>query len=120
MASEAPPLQWDSFSREKNVVGRALRLPDSSIGHPPRIPVWLRWEQSVIYFVTICVEDRKQVLANKAAFNAFKNTAAKFRGWRVLAAILMADHLDVVVAPTERHARLGISPRRLNDGCEKN
>src|ERR1700693_3959447 len=57
------------------------------MGHPPRIPVWLRWEQSVIYFVTICVADRKRVLANEAAFKAFKNAPAKFRRWRVLAAI---------------------------------
>jgi REP element-mobilizing transposase RayT len=77
------------------------------VGHPPRIPVWLRWEQSVIYFVTICVKDRKRVLANDAAFDAFKNAAAKLREWRVLAAILMPDHLHIVVAPRERDARLG-------------
>jgi hypothetical protein len=34
------------------------------MGHPPRISVSLRWEQSVIYFVTICVKGRKRVLAN--------------------------------------------------------
>jgi hypothetical protein len=45
----------------------------------------------VIYFVTICVEDRKPVLANDAAFNAFKNAAVKLREWRVLAGILMPD-----------------------------
>jgi REP-associated tyrosine transposase len=77
------------------------------MGHPPRIPVWLRWEQSVIYFVTICVADRKRVLANEAAFKTFKNAAAKFRRWRVLAAILMPDHLHAVVAPNERDAQLG-------------
>jgi len=59
------------------------------MGHPPRIPIWLRWEQSAIYFVTICVKERKRVLANDAAFTAFKNAAAKLREWRVLAAILM-------------------------------
>jgi len=77
------------------------------MGHLPRIPAWLRWEQSVIYFVTICVKDRKQVLANEPAFNALKNAAAKLREWRVLAAILMPDHLHVVVAPSERDAQLG-------------
>jgi REP element-mobilizing transposase RayT len=69
------------------------------MGHAPRIPVWLHWEQSVIYFVTICVKDRKQVLANESAFAAFKNAAVKLREWRVLAAILMPDHLHAVVAP---------------------
>jgi len=77
------------------------------MGHLPRIPAWLRWEQSVIYFVTICVKDRKQVLANEPAFNALKNAAAKLREWRVLAAILMPDHLHVVVAPSEGDAQLG-------------
>ena len=61
----------------------------------------------MIYFVTICVEDRKQVLANEAAFNAFKNAAVKFQQWRMLAAVLMPDHLHVVVAPREREAQLG-------------
>jgi hypothetical protein len=31
------------------------------MAHPPRIPVRLRDEQAVIYFVTICVADRKRV-----------------------------------------------------------
>jgi putative transposase len=77
------------------------------MGHPARIPVWLPWEQSVIYFVTICVKDRKSVLANEAAFNAFNYAAAKLQEWRVLAAILMPDHLHAVVAPSERDAQLG-------------
>jgi hypothetical protein len=80
----------------------------NSMGHPPRIPVWLRWDQTVIYFVTICVTDRKPVLANKEAFNAFKLAASKLEHWCVLAAILMPDHLHVIVAPTiEREAKLG-------------
>jgi REP element-mobilizing transposase RayT len=78
------------------------------MGHPPRIPVWLRWDQSVIYFVTMCVEDRKLVLANQNAFLAFKRAATRLRHWRVLAAVLMPDHLHVIVAPTEdREAKLG-------------
>jgi len=48
------------------------------MGHPPRIPVWLHWEQSVIYFVTIRVKDRKSVLANEAAFNALKKPLQNF------------------------------------------
>jgi len=47
------------------------------------------------------------VLANEAAFNALKNAAARLREWRVLAAILMPDHLHVVVAPSERDGRVG-------------
>jgi putative transposase len=78
------------------------------MGHPPRIPVWLRWEQSVIYFVTICVTDRKPVLANESGFQAFNIALAKLRDWTVLAAILMPDHLHAIVAPTkDRDARIG-------------
>jgi putative transposase len=78
------------------------------MGHPPRIPAWLRWEQTVVYFVTICVADRKPVLANREAFNAFKLASSKLEHWRVLAAILMPDHLHVIVAPTKgREAKLG-------------
>jgi REP element-mobilizing transposase RayT len=78
------------------------------MGHPPRIPVWLRWNQSVIYFVTMCVEKRRPVLANEKAFNAFKSAAARLRDWTVLSAILMPDHLHVIVAPTDdRDANVG-------------
>ena len=75
---------------------------------PPRIPVWLRWEQSVIYFVTICVADRKPVLANAEAFGAFGRAISKLQGWHVLAAVVMPDHIHVVVAPSgNRDAKLG-------------
>jgi len=78
------------------------------MAHPPRIPVWLRWEQSVVYFVTICIADRKPFLANEAAFAAFQNAAARLRDWTALAGILMPDHLHVIVAPTaDRDAKVG-------------
>jgi hypothetical protein len=78
------------------------------MAHPPRIPVWLRWDQLVIYFVTICVANRKPILANREAFNAFKLAASKLEDWHVLAAILMPDHVHVLVAPTkERETKLG-------------
>ncbi|MGB8805055.1 MAG: transposase, partial [Chthoniobacterales bacterium] len=65
------------------------------------------WEKSVIYFVTICVAHRKPVLANNAAFSAFKRAVARLRHWKVLAAVLMPDHLHVVVAPEDRDAKVG-------------
>jgi REP element-mobilizing transposase RayT len=78
------------------------------VGHPPRIPVWLPWEQRVIYFVTICVANRQAVLANEPAFNALKTAIGRLEDWRVLAAILMPDHLHVIAAPIEnRNAKLG-------------
>ena len=78
------------------------------MGHPPRIPVWLRWEQSVIYFVTICVANRRTVLANETAFKALKTAVGKLDNWKVLAAMLMPDHMHVIAAPIEsRDAKLG-------------
>ena len=78
------------------------------MGHPPRVPVWIGWEKSVMYFITICVADRKSVLANNAAFSAFKRAVARLRHWKVLAAVVMPDHLHVIVAPTrDRDAKVG-------------
>jgi REP element-mobilizing transposase RayT len=71
------------------------------MGHPPRIAMRLPWGQSVVYFVTICVADRKPVLANDKAFCAFKRAISKLTHWKVLAAVLMPDHLHVIVTPTE-------------------
>jgi len=78
------------------------------MGHPPRIPVWLGWEQRVIYFVTICIANREPVLANDRALRAFKAAVAKLQHWTVLAAVLMPDHLHVIVSPIgARDAKLG-------------
>jgi putative transposase len=77
-------------------------------GPSPRIPVWLRWDQSVVYFVTICVANRQPVLANDQAFRAFRTAAARLRDWTVLAGILMPDHLHVIAMPTkDRDAKVG-------------
>ncbi len=73
-----------------------------------RVPVWLRWEQPVIYFVTICVANREPVLANQRVFRAFKTAVAKLQHWRVLAAVLMPDHVHLIVSPIDvRDAKLG-------------
>ena len=45
---------------------------------------------------------------SKQALHAFSLAASKLREWQVMAAILMPDHLHVIVAPTkEREAKLG-------------
>jgi REP element-mobilizing transposase RayT len=71
------------------------------MAHPSRIPVQLRWEQRVIYFVTVCVANREPVLANEQAFRAFKTAITKLQHWNVLAAVLMPDHLHVIVSPID-------------------
>jgi len=78
------------------------------MAHPPRIPVWLPWEQGVIYFVTLCVAGRKPILANYETLRAVRNAARSLKNWRVISAVLMPDHLHAVVTPTaDRGARLG-------------
>jgi putative transposase len=62
----------------------------------------------VIYFVTICVADREAVLANKRTLGALKTAAVRLHDWNLLAAVLMPDHLHVIVTPKkDRDARVG-------------
>ena len=80
------------------------------MAHPPRIPVRLRWEQGVIYFVTFCVRDRCKVLATNEAFAAFKAALTKLGKWTVIAGLLMPDHVHLLAAPKDRDGQLAISP----------
>lgn len=77
------------------------------MARPPRIPVWLRWDQEVVYFVTFCVQGRHHVLANDATFAAFQQAVGRLTGWSVIAGLLMPDHVHVLVAPKEREAAVG-------------
>ena len=90
------------------------------VGHPPRVPVWLPLEQRVIYFVTICVANRRQVVANEAASKAFKVAVGKLDKWKVLAAMLMPDHLHVIAAPINNRAtRVGNFSGALKRGMRQ-
>ena len=89
------------------------------MGHPPRIPVRLRSDQRVIYFVTICVMDCRPVLANERTFRALENAVAQLQNWTVLAAVLMPDHLHVLVAPKDRLFRVGNVAAALKRGMRK-
>jgi putative transposase len=71
------------------------------MGRPPRIPVWLRWEQRVTYFVTLCVADRRSVLANAKVFRAIEDFCNQNTNWRVIAAVVMPDHFHALVCPVE-------------------
>ena len=54
----------------------------------------------MIYFITICVADRQKVLANDQALVALKNAGPKLERRRLLAAVLMPDHLHAIVTPS--------------------
>jgi REP element-mobilizing transposase RayT len=69
------------------------------MSRPPRIPNWLPWEQSTVYFITFCVAPRKPVLANVHAWQICRDVFNKLDQWIVLAAIAMPDHLHLLASP---------------------
>src|SRR6266403_2752935 len=72
------------------------------MGEPPRLrEIQLPWEKSIIYFVTLCVKDRRRVLANTRVFEAMQTTISQLRRWRVLAGVIMPEHAHWIVAPIE-------------------
>ena len=77
------------------------------MAHPPRIPVWLRWDQEVVYFLTFCVARRETALANDEAFAAFKYAIARLTNWNAIAAVLMPDHVHLLIAPNDGEAAVG-------------
>ena len=72
------------------------------MAEPPRLSeILLPWEKSIIYFVTLCVQDRRKVLANAEMFDAIRRTIPQLCKWHVLAAVIMPDHVHVIVSPME-------------------
>ena len=47
------------------------------------------------------------MLANDRAFVAFKSAIERLTQWNVIAAILMPDHVHLLIAPLEREAAVG-------------
>ena len=77
------------------------------MAHPPRIPVWLEWDQEVVYFVTFNVSGRRRVLANVPAFAAWEVAVARLTTWTVMAGVMMPDHLHMLAFPHHRDADVG-------------
>ncbi len=78
------------------------------MAHPPRIPVLLPAEKTVVYFLTLCVDGREHVLANAAAMSAFQKVVKRLEGrWIIPCATLMPDHLHFIAIPHEREASIG-------------
>jgi len=74
------------------------------MARPPRIPNWLRWDQSTVYFITFCVEHRKAVLANPQAWKISLATFERLNQWNIMGAIAMPDHIHILAAPSDREA----------------
>ena len=79
------------------------------MAEPPRLPAMLLpWENSIIYFVTICVKGRDNVLAIPKVFEAIKTAISQLQKWHVLAGVIMPDHtLWVVSSADDRHLSVG-------------
>ena len=69
------------------------------MARPPRIPVWLPLDQTVTYFITICVAGRKPVLNNPVVFGAILKFCDLNEEWQTLAAVVMPDHFHALVRP---------------------
>jgi len=86
------------------------------MSRPPRIPNWLPDDQSTIYFITFCVEERKPVLANSRTWSTCCDVFEKLDQWTILSALAMPDHIHMLAAPADRDASVSSfakSKRRL-------
>jgi putative transposase len=87
------------------------------MGEPPRLPeIQLPWEKSIVYFVTLCVKDRRKMLASPKMFQAIKAAVAQLRRWHVLAAVIMPDHAHLIVSPIENR---GLSVGDFSTGLKR-
>jgi len=72
------------------------------MGEPPRLSeIQLPWEKSIIYFVTLCVKGRRNLLANPKIFGAIKSAIIQLRKWHVMAAVIMPNHIHIIISPAE-------------------
>lgn len=74
------------------------------MSRPPRIANWLPWEHSTVYFITLCVANRKWVLNNGRAWKLCICTFERLDRWTIIGALAMPDHLHLLATPGERGA----------------
>ena len=87
--------------------GQNGRPTIEGMARPPRIPVWLRHDQVVTYFVTLCTENRRPALDNPTTFQAIKAFCRANENWHTAAAVAMPDHFHALVSPTkDREVRI--------------
>ena len=78
-------------------------------GHLRRLQVV--WEKHPVYFITVCVADRRPLLANDAAANILREEWKGLRerhGWTVGKYVVMPDHVHFFVT-AERSAAKSLS-----------
>jgi REP element-mobilizing transposase RayT len=59
---------------------------------------------SPLIFLTVCMKDRKKILANHAAHQLLLNAWARADQWRVGRYVLMPDHLHLFCSPARHPA----------------
>ena len=71
------------------------------MSQPPRLKtIHLPWEQTIIYFVTLCVQHREHCLDNPETFAAIKTSIAQINRWHFIAGVVMPDHFHALVTPS--------------------
>jgi putative transposase len=71
------------------------------VNRPPRVPNWLPLDHPTIYFLTLCVLPRRFVLSNDQAWSICLSTLLRLDQWTILSALVMPDHLHVLVSPLQ-------------------
>ena len=72
------------------------------MAEPPRLSeILLPCDKSIVYFVALCVKERRHVLANPKMFEAIRAVLTELRKWHFLAGVLMPDHAHFVITRAE-------------------
>jgi putative transposase len=77
------------------------------MAHPPRLSSIHQAHGTLIYFITCCVQDRRQVLNNSVCFEVFQAACNAATHWRIHAAVLMPDHFHALISPLHAEASPG-------------
>jgi REP-associated tyrosine transposase len=70
------------------------------MGEPPRLSeIRIPAGTSITYFVTLCVNGRRPVLATPEVFESVQRTIGDLKHWEIQAGVIMPDHIHFVIAP---------------------
>jgi len=72
--------------------------------HPAHPPVVNSFDNPVIIFVTVCMADRKPILANQEAFAVLLAAWRSAAEWQVGRFVVMPDHIHFFCAPAHEQA----------------
>ena len=76
------------------------------MARPPRIPMRLALDQEVIYFITLCVAQRRSVLHTAIVFGSIHDFCVSHSQWITHALVVMPDHIHALISPLNREAKV--------------